>query len=197
MKKFINNIAYIGKSTIPEDSGEIYYSKVDGSYLTRVGMEKDLKHFLDLGITEQIQAPSKNYKVAAIGFNPKEQKWYGWSHRAIYGFGIGSECKQGNSGFKPSNKEVFIQDCLIFWGDLDMNGDTYKTNPTAREEIQDGKLGIYVEYIYNDEVPNVSMRGQKSGMFSEYPEQWGKGEWKAKTLDEAKEMAIDFARGVS
>ncbi|MGI9491384.1 MAG: hypothetical protein ACR2QF_03055 [Geminicoccaceae bacterium] len=26
----------------------------------------------------------------SIGFNEAEQKWYGWSHRAIYGFGVGS-----------------------------------------------------------------------------------------------------------
>ena len=31
-----------------------------------------------------------------IGFSEKEQKWYGWSHRAIYGFGIGDEVKEGD-----------------------------------------------------------------------------------------------------
>ena len=30
-------------------------------------------------------------KVCSIGFCEKEQKWYGWSHRAIYGFGIGDK----------------------------------------------------------------------------------------------------------
>lgn len=37
---------------------------------------------------------------AAIGFSEKEQKWYGWSHRAIYGFGIGDipiECYPGKT----------------------------------------------------------------------------------------------------
>lgn len=28
---------------------------------------------------------------AGLGFSEKEQKWYGWSHRAIHGFGIGDE----------------------------------------------------------------------------------------------------------
>ena len=27
--------------------------------------------------------------VCSIGFQPQEQKWYGWSHRAICGFGLG------------------------------------------------------------------------------------------------------------
>ena len=196
LQEFINSIANIGKSNIPDDD-KIYYSKVDGAYLARVGMENDLNFLLKRGITEQIQDGYGEPKTCCIGFNPIEQKWYGWSHRAIFGFGIGSECKKGSCGFEPSNKEDFKEDCLRFWGDLDMDGDTHKTKPTAREEVQDGKLGIYVEYTYDDKVPNEQMRGQVSGMFSEYPEKWGKGEWVAKTIEDAKQMAIDFARSVS
>jgi len=197
LQEFINSIANIGKSNIPDDDGKIYYSKVDGAYLTRVGMENDLNFLLKRGITEQIQDGYGEPKTCCMGFNPIEQKWYGWSHRAIFGFGIGSECKKGSCGFEPSNKEDFKEDCLRFWGDLDMDGDTHKTKPTAREEVKDGKLGIYVEYTYDDKVPNEQMRGQVSGMFLEYPEKWGKGEWVAKTIEDAKQMAIDFARSVS
>jgi len=197
LQKFIDSIAIIGDSTIPDDDGKVYYSKVDGSYLTRVGMENDLNFILKKGVTEQIQDGYGEPKTACIGFNPTEQKWYGWSHRAMYGFGVGSECKMGHCGYEPDNKENFMEDCLRFWGDLDMNGDTHKTNPTAREGEQDGKLGVWVEYTYDDKVPNKKMRNQISGMFSEYPEQWGKGEWTAKTMEDAKTMAIDFARGVS
>lgn len=32
-----------------------------------------------------------------IGFDPKSKKWYGWSHRAIYGFGIGHIVKKGDA----------------------------------------------------------------------------------------------------
>lgn len=28
-------------------------------------------------------------KICSIGFCEKEQKWYGWSHRALFGFGLG------------------------------------------------------------------------------------------------------------
>jgi hypothetical protein len=38
--------------------------------------------------------------VPSIGFSEKEQKWYGWSHRAIYGFGVGSKVKKGHAGYK-------------------------------------------------------------------------------------------------
>jgi hypothetical protein len=41
------------------------------------------------------------------------------------------------------------------------------------------------------------MRGKLSGVFSPYPKTWGKGQWTAKTIDDAKQMAIDFARCVS
>jgi len=34
--------------------------------------------------------------TASIAFSPKSQKWYGWSHRAIYGFKIGDVVKQGD-----------------------------------------------------------------------------------------------------
>ena len=33
---------------------------------------------------------------ACIAFSPKSQKWYGWSHRAIYGFKIGDVVEQGD-----------------------------------------------------------------------------------------------------
>lgn len=34
--------------------------------------------------------------VCSIGFSEKSQKWYGWSHRAFYGFGIGDVVKEGD-----------------------------------------------------------------------------------------------------
>ena len=34
--------------------------------------------------------------TACLGFSPKTQKWYGWSHRAIYGFGIGDVVSAGD-----------------------------------------------------------------------------------------------------
>jgi len=43
-----------------------------------------------MGLTK-IQKAKKTHCVASIGFNEKEQKWYGWSHRAIFGFGIGDK----------------------------------------------------------------------------------------------------------
>ena len=36
------------------------------------------------------------HTVCSIGFCKRDQKWYGWSHRAIYGFGIGHVVKDGD-----------------------------------------------------------------------------------------------------
>lgn len=39
--------------------------------------------------------------------------------------------------------------------------------------------------------------GTKYSNFTPYPEQWGRGEWEALTLEDAKQMAMDFAESVS
>ena len=46
------------------------------------------------GIAPQKRAPSSG--VCSIGFCEDEQKWYGWSHRAIFGFGVGSAVSKGD-----------------------------------------------------------------------------------------------------
>lgn len=35
-------------------------------------------------------------RTCSIGFSEQAQKWYGWSHRAIFGFGIGDAVKEGD-----------------------------------------------------------------------------------------------------
>ena len=197
LQKFIDSISIIGDSDIPDDEGKIYYSKVDGAYLTRIGMENNLKFLLKRGITEQIQSGyGDSISTACIGFNPVEQKWYGWSHRAIFGFGVGSECKKGNCGYEADNKEDFADQSLKWYGETDMD-DTHKIDASVNEITQDGKLGVVVNYTYDDKVLNKVMRGQITSVFEPYPMVWGKGEWSANTLEQAKEMAIDFAKGVS
>ena len=35
-------------------------------------------------------------RICTIGFCARDQKWFGWSHRAIFGFGIGDTVKEGD-----------------------------------------------------------------------------------------------------
>jgi len=55
----------------------------DGGY---VGTKQIFKGMARRGIVPELA--NKQNKVCSIGFCKKEQKWYGWSHRALCGFGI-------------------------------------------------------------------------------------------------------------
>jgi hypothetical protein len=37
------------------------------------------------------------HDVHSIGYSDKEKKWYGWSHRAIFGFGVGHTVKDNGN----------------------------------------------------------------------------------------------------
>lgn len=42
------------------------------------------------------QTIDKSHTVCSIGFSEKNKAWYGWSHRAIFGFVVGHEIKEGH-----------------------------------------------------------------------------------------------------
>jgi len=59
----------------------------DGDY---IGNPKDARFLVaKRGIKPEKIHPENN--ICSIGFCGKDQKWYGWSHRAIFGFGIGDK----------------------------------------------------------------------------------------------------------
>lgn len=62
-----------------------------------------------------------SHPEASIGWSEKEQKFYGWSHRAIYGFKIGDVVKKGHCGeeylgvgFKAKTKEDCMKMAVAF-----------------------------------------------------------------------------------
>jgi hypothetical protein len=70
-----------GKDVVPP------YVKVfnaDGHY---VGSERWAEMLTKRGIVPELS--SDDHKVCSVGFCDREQKWYGWSHRAMCGFGLG------------------------------------------------------------------------------------------------------------
>ena len=143
-----------------------------GEYL---GDPEFAKTLAKKGIT-QFEKTEPDHCVCSIGFNPEEEKWYGWSHRAMYGFGVGSKCKMGDCGYNPKDADDFIKQLKKL----------YKTS-TFEKDVPDpeGKQGV-----------GILVTNKKRSHFEPYPE-WGKGEWEAKTIDDAKQMAVDFAKGVS
>jgi len=59
-----------------------------------IGSEEAAKRLCDeMGIVPECRPGSR---VCNFGKSEKDGKWYGWSHRAIYGFGIGDKVKRGD-----------------------------------------------------------------------------------------------------
>jgi len=144
------------------------------------------------GIAPEVANPLD--RVCSVGFCEKDQKWYGWSHRAIYGFGLGSVTKRGDCAYKAPTEEAFGQQMLDFFCGDD---DSYINAIHGPSVDADGSRGVMVEATYSDKVPNERLRGTRYSLFRPYPETFGRGEWVAETMDDAKQMAIDFAESVS
>lgn len=119
--------------------------------------------------------------ICSIGFQENEQKWYGWSHRAMYGFGIDSRVKFGDCAYLPRDYDDWKK-CLLEW---------YKDfKRTKVKSIQETSELFQVTISTEGQPDRVETHWKKDVVL-------GKGEWAATTLDEAKEMAIAFARDVS
>ena len=142
------------------------------------------------GIKPELRSPE--HGVCSIGFCEAEQKWYGWSHRAIYGFGIGSSVKKGDCGYVPVDIDDACADAVDFWSDDGHLGTTARPTVDA-----DGLPCIAVEWTYADTIPNEKLHGQKGRVTVYPPVPFGRGEWVAETLEDARQMACDFAEGVS
>lgn len=91
---------------------------VKGNMYFREWTEKRHSHptFLAEGMLMEQKDFFKKHGIqeeeAGLGFSEKEQKWYGWSHRAIHGFGIGDEaveCYPGET--KRGKKCKTLADC--------------------------------------------------------------------------------------
>jgi len=78
---------------------EVAFS-IDGVYL---GLKKDAHYLM---VKRGIIPMKRDFMRmnASIGFSPKEGKWYGWSHRAIFGFKPGMVGKKGHIGIKPGHR---------------------------------------------------------------------------------------------
>jgi len=187
----------------PDDIPDSYVSKFDGSYITFVGFEDDslLKFLAEHKVTESL--------TNGVGFSPTEQKWYGWSHRAIYGFTIGSTCGKGDCHYVADTPEGLINDHAEFFANISQERADEKR---AECQILDDRSGIRIlhsqqiipiaesidealESIGNDEIGSLEAVDIAKDAYSVV--KCGRGEWTAETLEDAKQMAIDFSIGVS
>ena len=184
VKEYLNKVAYIGKSDIKGDEdAEVYYSKFDDSFITRVGLEDGVKYLASREITDSL--------THGVGYSPKTKEWFGWSHRAIYGFSIGSTCKKGDCHYIGATLEDQEQEAITFWAE------DYHLNTNSLGIVQHaGQDCFHIKWEYSDTIPNEKLRGTSVSQLH-HVKPLGKGEWVAKTMEDAKQMAIDFNAGVS
>lgn len=165
------------------------------------------QYFEKHGIKPELRKPHHN--VPSIGFSEKEQKWYGWSHRAIYGFGIGSVVEKGDCAYTADNPEEMIDDHANFFSDISKEcADKHR----AGCQILPDRSGIRIlpaplmipmadtlddvaDFIDGDDektLPEVDIFADAYMVLKV-----GRGEWIAQTLNDAKQMACDFSEDVS
>lgn len=75
----------------------------------RLGLEDVQPISVVSGKKEQEEA-IKNKLACQVGFNPEEEKWYGWSHRAYFGYGIGHVAKEGSCETTSGWTEEYLEE---------------------------------------------------------------------------------------
>lgn len=170
--------------------GLCWRHKDTSEYLIQKGRENELSYLIDLGIDSHL--------YNGLGFNSTTNTWYGWSNDEIYGFTIGSTIKKGDRGYQIQNEEELI---------------AYLSNKTIDKYIlEENGYSILCEKEYcihshcewkakefvKDE---LKLYFEKCTDFNFEPEShfipYGRGEWIAETIEDSKQMAIDFKDGLS
>jgi hypothetical protein len=184
VEEWLKKVAYIDDMQIGDfEPSKVYKSMFDNSYITHVGMENTVVHLAELEITEEL--------THGVGFSPKDSKWYGWSHRAIYGFEPGSTCKKGDCHYEGATLQEQEEDAIRFWTD------EHHSNVRCAGIIEEGGERYFdIQWDYIDDVPNEELRNTISGC-RHHIKPLGRGEWTAKTMGDAKIMAQYFNEGVS
>lgn len=92
-------------------------------------------------------------------------------------FQIGSTCKKGDIHFVPSNEQEFIEQEIEFW----------KGKGFDVQECKVGDLG----FEFKMRIANGRF-GKGITHYAKLPQSYGRGEWTAQTLEDAKQMCIDY-----
>lgn len=151
--------------------------------------------------------------TCSIGLCAREEKWYGWSHRAIYGFGIGSTVKKGDCAYAPATFNAMLEDIRAFheYNAQDENATTrnvefihgsgcviVRCEKWRPQEVSLPDAAEAIERIDDaGDAPFELLTGPAQWVEEKETYDLGRGEWTAQTMDDAKQMASDFAEGVS
>lgn len=183
---------------IPTDPVEYVHFKAAYNFNNEyIGTPKEAYYLCKKrGIKPEKANISPNSFACNIGFCESEQKWYGWSHRAICGFGIGSEVKIGDCAYLPDNIDEWIE-YNDWFEDFSVEQRDDKTYKVTYKEKQNSKNELQDCVDANERICEVFAADSDKPFYDTCIVHLGNGEWTAKTLDDAKQMAIDYAKGVS
>jgi hypothetical protein len=198
VNEYLEKVAYVAECKMEhlddKDILDAYYSKFDDSFMTFIGFEENMKFLADREITENL--------THGVGFSPKDKKWYGWSHRAIFGFKIGSTCKKGDCHYIGSTLKEQRDAAIDFWKD-----ESHKNVRCEGIIERNGDEFFIIEWDNTDDIPNKKLRNtddipnkklcNKISGAEYFINPLGRGEWIARTMEDAKQMAVDFNKGVS
>jgi len=180
------------------------YSK-NGKYIGSLDFLRNATFLTEL---KDIQATDDNHTTCCIGFNSNENSWYGWSHRAYASFKIGSSVKRGDCAYTPVSLDDEIIWAIEFFdltGELfeldsehsveSLRNTTYKCQHTSTDVLENEYVLNYIFTRFNSSGEIFEL--ENKSVSRPIPESYGRGEWTAETLEDAKQMAIDYARSVS
>lgn len=170
----------------------------DGHY---IGVESWAQELERRGIAPTVRGEQS--EVCSIGFCEREQKWYGWSHRAIWGFGIGDTVAKGNCAYTADTVDGLIEDYVEFFADvIDPAKVRAKLTPDyENKRVWVGETHYPATMVSSADgvalaIDHPEMMPQGEITLGGYWMSTGRGEWTAQTLEDAKQMACDFAEGV-
>lgn len=103
-----------------------------------------------------------------VGFSPKHNKYYGWSQYGIKGFGLGDCIKKNEHGYVPSDWTELCQTC--------------------------GYISGYYECKYKEYLDTELQEEPITCSQENCPRCLGMGGKKATTMEEVKQLALDYSR---
>lgn len=143
--------------------------------------------------------------TCSVGYSRLEEKWFGWSHRAMYGFGVGSNVYKDHLGYVPDNHTEMYNSVRNFYQEWDDEKGDWKEKKHIRKLTvadMDGMVIVEGEQEMQQWGDDPTVDGalvRTTTTWEPFSETYhlGKGEWTAETLNDAKEMACAFAQSVS
>jgi predicted small secreted protein len=174
---FDNNFKLIKKNLYNDwqISGIYVYSNDQGF----VGSIDETMQLYNKSIVPHKSSPENPY--CQIGFSEKEKKWYAWrkmNFANMKSFGIGTTTNFGDDIFVPSNLVDFFHHVRFMFVSYDRV--TISVNTTPQNCISVHALN------------HKDLKGCIQKKFF-YPKNWGRGSWTALSLEDAREMAVEYA----